>query len=554
MLITIVFEGDEQRGLALRIPEDAKLADLRKELQRQAKLEADEYFRFGGHNLDVSAEAETTAKEIMGDSNVIHIQPRAKSVVVTEQAYTLLRASDQKRRMLKLKPDLTLADLRTQLGSWISADDTFSGEDGSVIEIGEEGSWRIADLAEAGGTLVVGTAKSITPPVEKEPKTPRDPVKPNLPDTDPSTITWGLESGGTPPDMLDNLMQTIGDAEVEEPSAFSLLSLKQVKAVFTALYLNRGLRFGTQEARLAWAERSPMAPVSYEPTGDNVHAGGSASAAEWTTSATASRILHELRERTVHVANASGGYEGFGLASQFRQELETLRRNEITTIHLLDELSVPKVVLFLDQDADLTASPALIQAVQKALSGKPDRAAQYRALHRDVFDRFGYFFPCEVVLGGRWTRSLQVSSESQEQQEQLLRAFSFSLAADVQTDKGRFTGDVGYGNRSEQFENNTTIQQLRQQAIRIVGGSTAKGMADGGLAAWVGSVARVRFWAVIENRKLRPITRFLPQALADQCHSLIDEFALSAITKEYTVLDMREYVASANAELLGQLL
>lgn len=552
MLTSIVFDGDDSRGITLRIPEDRTLAALRNELSQSAQMHADERFRYGGRSLAIKAEEETLASEIMDDERVIHIQPRPKAV--GEQSYTILRASDQKKRRLKLKPDTSLAALRTLLGSWIADTDAFMGEDEGKIEIGEEANWQVADLASANGTVTVGVAKpadTSTPPGDVS---PTEPVKPTRPDTTPTTLTWGLTSGGTPEDLLSHLMQTIGDAEVENPTDFEQLSPKQVKAIFTALYLNRGLRFGPLSAKQQWAERSPMAPVVYRlPEDGKMRAASAAVTMDWETTATASRVLHELRERTIHAAHASGGYEGFGIASQFRQELETLNRQEVTAIHLLDQLTVPRIRLFLHPEADLGVSEPLVSAVKKVFADT-DRAAQYRALHRDVFDRFGYFFPCEVMLGGKWMRSLQVLSESNEKQQQFLREFNFSAAADVQTSKGRVTADVGYGNRTEEFQNNTHIQQLRKQTIRIIGGSTAKGLAEGGLAAWAGSVARVQFWAVIENRKLRPITQFLPQSLADQCHSLIDQFAESAVTKEYTVLDMRQYVAPANEALLDKLL
>lgn len=59
---------------------------------------------------------------------------------------------------------------------------------------------------------------------------------------------------------------------------------------------------------------------------------------------------------------------------------------------------------------------------------------------------------------------------------------------------------------------------------------------------------------MIDNQDLLPILHFLPPALAHPCISLIDEFARSHVNRQLTALDMSQYIAPANRELLLDLL
>lgn len=474
MLITIAFEGDSDRDIALRLEPTDSLDQVRERLAARAGMQPGDRFRVGNASLDPEQEADTTIAELIGEGTVLRVRPVPPPAAAPEPAP-------------KPKPDTT------------------------------------------------------------------PPPRPKSPNATPST-PWGLERGPIPPDLLAGLNGTIGNATIEEPEAFALLPLDAVQALFTARRLNRGLRFGPVPQSREFGERSPLAPVTYLHENRRPDHGAAAYSSDWLTSATASRVLHELRVRGIHVASAAGGLTGFGLSANFRQDLERLTRNEVTTIHLVDEMVVPKVVLFLHPRNDLRASNELVREVETALADRGGRRAQYEALHRDVFAHFGYYFPCETVLGGMRMRTLQVRSEDHQEQQQLVREFGLAAAADVQTDRGRVVGDVGYANYSGGLENNRHIAQLRRSHIRTFGGSASLAVNESQLAEWVRSVSMVRFWDVIENRHLVPITQFLPAALARRCDSVIDEHATSRITEQYTVLDMRQFVAPANRELLRDLL
>ncbi|MGO4777946.1 hypothetical protein AB4084_20965, partial [Lysobacter sp. 2RAB21] len=213
--------------------------------------------------------------------------------------------------------------------------------------------------------------------------------------------------------------------------------------------------------------------------------GGVSFTSRWNISATASRVLHELHTRSIHNANAGGGVNGFGLAADFRSDLERLRRNEVTTIHLVDEMIVPKVVLMLDPDTDLDVAPELVEAVDRALA-TPSRIGQYEALHERVFAVFGYFFPCEALLGGTRLRTLSATSEDLREQEQLLSGFGFGAAAkDAPTSFGPASGDIGYARADNRLSTHRHIRQLREQNIRTIGGHPALGLADEQALQWM---------------------------------------------------------------------
>ncbi|MGH8082075.1 MAG: MAC/perforin domain-containing protein [Lysobacter sp.] len=486
MLITIAFEGDPDRDIALRLELTDSLHLVRERLADRAGMQPGDRFRVGNANLDSEQETETTVAELVGEGRELRV-----------------RVAPEPEPEPEPQPDPE------------------------------------------------PEPEPEPPPKPKPDTTP--PPRPKVPDAAPKTA-WGLDRGPIPPDLMAGLIGTIGNSTIEEPEAFALLPLEAVQALFTARRLNRGLRFGPNPQSREFGERSPLAPVTYVHEDRRPAHGAAAYSSDWLTSATASRVLHELRVRGIHVASANGGLTGFGLSSNFRQDLERLSRNEITTIHLVDEMVVPKVVLFLHPDDDLRASDALVRAIEIALSDRGGRRAQYEALHRDVFANFGYYFPCETVLGGMRMRTLQVRSEDREEQQQLVREFGFAAAADVQTDRGRAVGDVGYANYSSNLENNRHISQLRRSHIRTFGGSASLAVNEGQLAEWVRSVSMLKFWDVIESRRLIPITQFLPETLARRCDSVIDEHAGSRVTERYTVLDMRQFVAPANRELLRDLL
>ncbi|MBN7135119.1 hypothetical protein A7A76_10135 [Lysobacter enzymogenes] len=387
-----------------------------------------------------------------------------------------------------------------------------------------------------------------------KPAEPRPVPTPAVPTATPAEAVWGLRNDADAPDLLAQLQVALAPFTVTTPDEFTALPLDAVRALFTARRLDRGLRFGADPAAVEFGARSTQSPVVYRHPQRRPHSGGVAFSVRWTTSATASRVLHELHTRSIHNANASGGLNGFGLAANFRRDLERLQRNEVTSIHLIDEMIVPKVMLALEPDIDLEVAPELIAAVDDALAARR-RRDQYEALHERVFTAFGYFFPCESLLGGTRMRTLSVVAEDLQDQEQLLSGFGFGAAAkEVPTSYGPASGEVGYAHSDTSLRRNRHIQQLREQDVRATGGNPALSLSDENAARWVASLDAVAQWDTIGHRRLVPILRFLPQRQRDQCVSVIEEFANARATAQHTVLDMAAYVIPLNRSLLDDIM
>ena len=235
------------------------------------------------------------------------------------------------------------------------------------------------------------------------------------------------------------------------------------------------------------------------------------------TTATASRILNEFRQRSVHAAKASGSYAGCGIAAEFRHDLEKLQRQETTDIFLTNQTLVPKVVLLFDREADLRCAPRFQAAVEKVFETYTSLPQQYEALHRDVFRRFGYFYPCRVTVGGKLQRSMVAKSNAKSDQESLLNEFNFAANGEFETDSGKAKFDVGYSYSDLSQSKHNTLMQLKEQQMISMGGSSSLALDPKDLAKWTGSVASVKFWAVINNADLVPVLCFLPDALAQRC-------------------------------------
>lgn len=517
MLITIAFEGESDRDIVLRVEPKTTLQQVREQLAAKAGMQPAERFRIGNANLDPDIEADTAVEDVVGEDKTLKVKPAPK-------------AAEPAAGKPAETPTETPAETPTE----------------TPVEAPAE------KPGEKPGPSAPAKPTGETPPAKPE---PRPVPKPTPTQAKPTEAAWGLSSDGETPDLLKQLQSQLAAFTVRDPDEFTALPLTAVRALFTARRLNRGLRFGPDPGDPAFGGRAPQAPVEYLHPDRPPHSGSVPFTMRWTTSATASRVLHELHTRSIHNANASGGLNGFGLAATFRHDLERLQRSEVTSIHLVDEMIVPKVMLQLDPETDLKATPALIAAVERALSAGGGRRGQYEALHERVFASFGYFFPCEALLGGTRMRTLSVQSEDLQDQEQLLSGFSFGAAAqDVPTSYGPASGEIGYGNSESSLSKNRHIQQLRQQDVRTVGGHAALGLTDEQLGQWVASLDAVGQWEVIGNRALVPILRFLPAAPRQRCVSLIEEFANSSATARYTVLNMAEYVVPLNRELLDQIM
>ncbi|QDH69080.1 hypothetical protein [Marilutibacter alkalisoli] len=507
MLITITFEGAAERDIALRVDPAQHLQQLRTLLAERAGLQPEERFLIGRVGLDPAAEEETTIADLIGEDRILRVRARPAATVPADPA---------------------------------------------PVEPPPE--------------------RPIKPPAETPPATApaqdtRDPVRAKAPEPTPLEVAWGLAPGDAAPDLIEALRAQIAHVEAGTPDVFATLPLRTVRIVFATLGLDRGLRFGpnlpasdtigpdrfvldTRE----FGSRSAMSPVTYlHPDRRPRFPEPGSLRREFV--ATASQALHVLRERGVHASHASGSFAGFGLDASFRQDLERLRRSETTTIHLSLETFVPRVRLRLQPQEDLRASDALLAAVEQVLGDRRGgRGEQYQRLHRNIFHRFGYFFPCDLVLGGQRVRTLLIENQDSEEQEQLVREFKLGAAADVQTSKGRLVAEAGSGHSEQRSLQDRYIDQLRREEVRVVGGDEALGIDDAQEAGWVRSLDRVASWRVIDNRELLPILHFLPPALAHPCVALIDEFARSHVNRRLTALDMSQYIAPANRDLLLDLL
>ncbi|MGN7919515.1 hypothetical protein [Lysobacter sp. 22409] len=472
--------------------------------------------------------------------------------------------------VLRLMPDTSLRQVREQLAGLdaMAPGDRF-GFGNARLDPSIEAETKLKEVIGEDAVLSVRPApRAPEPEPEPEPEPqpepepepapapapPRPALRPTAPTAQPAEASWGLRNEDEAPDLLANLQGRLAGFSVRTPDEFTALPLATVQALFAARRLDRGLRFGPDPGDALFGARSPRSPVVYRHPQRPPRSGGVSFTSRWTISATASRVLHELHTRSIHNANAGGGVNGFGLAADFRRDLERLRRNEVTTIHLTDEMIAPRVVLMLDPDTDLDVAPELVEAVDRALA-TPGRAGQYEALHERVFAAFGYFFPCEALLGGTRMRTLSAISEDLQEQEQLLSGFGFGAAAkDAPTRFGPASGDIGFASADQQRSNHRHIRQLREQSIRTVGGHPALGLSDELALQWMAGLDAVELWKTIGHRRLVPILRFLPARQRDRCVSLIDQFAGSGASARYTVLDMAAYVMPLNRDFLGTIL
>lgn len=482
---------------------------------------------------------------------------------------TIAFAGEPDRNLVvRLQPDASLRQVREQL----AALDAMAPADrflfGNVrMDPSIEADTKLKEVISEDGMLSVRPpprAPEPQPEPEPEPEPeptpapaptpPRPALRPTAPTARPGEANWGLRGEDETPDLLAQLQGRLAGFTVRTPDEFTALPLATVQALFAARRLDRGLRFGAAPNDALFGARSPRSPVIYRHPQRPPHSGGVSFTSRWTISATASRVLHELHTRSIHNANAGGGVNGLGLAADFRRDLERLRRNEVTAIHLVDEMIAPKVVLMLDPDTDLEVAPELVDAVDRALA-IPGRAGQYEALHERVFAAFGYFFPCESLLGGTRMRTLSTISEDLQEQEQLLSGFGFGAAAkDVPTRFGPASGDIGYARGDSRLSTHRHIRQLREQSIRTIGGHPALGLSDERALEWMAGLDAVELWETIGHRRLVPILRFLPPRQRDRCVSVIDQFARSGASAEHTVLDMAAYVTPFNRDLLGAIL
>ena len=407
---------------------------------------------------------------------------------------------------------------------------------GGKVAPDQEAGWTLGDVeAEKGGVRIL-SAKSGKPSVR-----PGQPGAPSFIDTTRRPPAWGLPDEGSPPDLLKELEVQLNGAEVEVPELFTSLSLEQVKALYTMLYLNRGLYIGPNPLDMDFTRRSDDAPVEYIHENRIMRSAPPNYSACSVTTATASRILNEFRQRSVHAAKASGSYAGCGIAAEFRHDLEKLQRQETTDIFLTNQTLVPKVVLLFDREADLRCAPRFQAAVEKVFETYTSVPQQYEALHRDVFRKFGYFYPCRVTVGGKLQRSMVAKSNAKSDQESLLNEFNFAANGEFETDSGKAKFDVGYSYSDLSQSKHNTLMQLKEQQMISMGGSSSLALDPKDLAKWTGSVASVKFWAVINNADLVPVLCFLPDALAQRCATVIEEQARSAVTARYTVMDMTAF-------------
>ncbi|MBX9401724.1 hypothetical protein K4L06_10410 [Lysobacter sp. BMK333-48F3] len=457
--------------------------------------------------------------------------------------------------VLRLTPETTLRQLRERLAAeagMLPAERFRFGNAGLDPSI--EGEVTVAEAIDKDRTITVRPAPRAQAPA-KPAAQPRPVPRVTAPEARPGEALWGLRNEADAPDLLPQWQTRMAAANVRDPDEFTALPLETIAALFSARRLDRGLRFGPKANDHLFGARSPRSPVIYRHPQRPPHSGGVPYTASWNISATASRVLHELHTRSIHNANAGGGVNGFALAARFRDDLERLRRSEVTQIHLVEEMIVPRVVLMLDPDTDLEGSPELIEAVDAALAVRGGRQRQYAALHERVFDGFGYFFPCETLLGGSRMRTLSTVSESLQEQEQLLSGFGFGAAAqDVPTSYGPASGDIGFARSDSRLSRHRHIVQLREQRVRAIGGHAALGMADEHQLQWMASLDAVARWEAIGHRRMVPILRFLPPKQRNQCVGVIEQFARSRITGDFTVLDMAAYVTPLNRDLLDELM
>jgi hypothetical protein len=553
--------------------DEMTLKQLRVELEKEQWLKANDKFL---NRSAAKANEDMKAVDAADINGVIFVEREtapapAPTPPPSEITYSVKRGkagTGTNSLTAALKAGATLKDLRDNLTAkgFMKTGDWFANP--AEVQIGgDESTQPAASAADKNtNTIIIGpwsTATPGTPPVTvPQATTPTFPA---------GTWNTGIASN------LPTLSSVVGTAAGGTASAtaaaqerYTSLKPTEKLSVFAYNLLDRGLMAGYEgayqedaqgrvntEIQLRQSDSSPAWFVPSKPEeGPSPREG---SPANWQYFAAATRSVEEMHSRGVHVATASGSYgdagglNGINLSGKYTNDHELRARTEAMEVYTVEQYTVERVILIFDK-TELEAKQEFKAAIANIFASNEPRERQYERLHREIFLKYGHFFPMEVVLGGKLLRTNHQTFTDVQSKERWLNEYAAGVGGKFTDESGAtYTaqGSYGYSNLEEREKALTKMYQNMKWIN--VGGNDYLAMDKTNIALWGNSLAPVGAWRPIEKRRLEPVISLLDEDLRRKCISLINEFAESSITSRYTPIDMAVYVNYLLAKELDDL-
>ncbi len=465
----------------------------------------------------------------------------------SEKSYTVRRGeSSADSRGIKITDTARVIDLRQLLATFMKDDDYFMNQQGGRIT--DERKFLVPEIADKDGVIRIGP----TP----------EPLKPSnidLPQADVPPVpdmTWNLKPPGESPDLIDiPWTGSLPSGSLAAQEYYTTQPLAVKKRLFRKLGLDRGLIVRQSDAGDPFAQSS-NSPAWYVPSDEGPAASTPPDSDTHGYWGAATRVTSEMRKRGINQAALNGswsnatGLSGLALRSSYSRDSEEYAKEISVATYVIEERTVRKITLALS-NRDLRPTPRFKDAVKAVVNSPRTRAEQYTRLHSEIFGIYGYFFPTEVVLGGKWLKEYRLQMKDTVHSSRLVQEITAGLSGKTTTEDGTFGGGLGYRHYDAGIESDQVVQQLKSQTASKTGGAAAAGI-DKSDGEWVNTLAQMDNWAVIETNKMLPIISLLEGTqdtddLRQQCISLINEFATNPISGSNTVVDMEFYVAYLHA-------
>mgnify|MGYP000157883942 FL=1 len=136
--VKIINETDSTRNTVLQFERTQSLQDVRAQLVKEQLMKDGDVFLSDGFAVVKDSEAGTQIESLLAtkDATELRLSIRTSAADLPPAMYSFQRKSEGGKRAFKLKPTLTLAEVRTALGAWLGTEDRFLGRDGSEIAVG----------------------------------------------------------------------------------------------------------------------------------------------------------------------------------------------------------------------------------------------------------------------------------------------------------------------------------------------------------------------------------------------------------------------------------
>ncbi len=257
-----------------------------------------------------------------------------------------------------------------------------------------------------------------------------------------------------------------------------------------------------------------------------------------------SKVIHELRKRGVRNVKASGGGYGVAISAEYKQDKESLSRQETTKAYLLTTYSVPKAKLSIPIDK-VSISQEFEKEVRNAIAIKNSTAAYFRLLN--VLNKYGFYIPTVFTLGGQIYAEDIKDIQSTTEAESKTESFAVALETNLTLSGVPVNIGGGYGQSDSKKETDARLDAAQKIHKQVRGGDPAKSNES---AKWIASLGPYSKWAVIEYVELIPTIKFLDPLNRNKCTKLINQHFLSSETQKKTVIDMGSYASSLMEDLV----